>query len=116
MHDLIARHHRDGQFQMVVTVSPVPLSATFSGQDIVVANMESKSILRAAARALVDRHANVSYFPSYEMVLYSAQEKAWRPDRIHVNPELVAHITGRFVASYLTAPAPAPVPSPSSAK
>ena len=40
--------HRDVQF--VVTVSPVPLMATFSTEDVVIANTYSKSLLRTAAQ------------------------------------------------------------------
>ena len=53
---------------MIVTTSPVPLHATFTALDVRVANTESKSRIRAAVSEFVDRHPDVQYFHSYEMV------------------------------------------------
>lgn len=47
---------------MVLTVSPVPLTATFTDKDVVTANMYSKSVLRTVALN-VARMA-VAYAPS----------------------------------------------------
>ena len=68
--------------------------------DIVIANATSKAILRAAAAEFVSRHDDVDYFPSYEMVSYSARELAWRPDQIHVNSNMVSHIVKTFCQVY----------------
>jgi hypothetical protein len=38
--------------KVIITVSPVALSRTFSDSDVITANTESKSILRAVAGAL----------------------------------------------------------------
>jgi hypothetical protein len=62
-----------------VTVSPVPLQRTFSGQDVYVANNLSKSTLRAALGQLAVNRKNVRYFPSYEMVM-AARDEAWEAD------------------------------------
>ena len=83
-----------------MTVSPVPLSATFTDRDIVVANMASKATLRAAAEAFVARTDHAHYFPSYEMVLYSDTERAWRPDRMHVRGAMISHILSAFIRAY----------------
>ena len=45
-------------FHIVVTVSPVPLMATFSTQDVVIANTYSKSMLRAVAQEWAAAHEN----------------------------------------------------------
>ncbi len=100
IHALLTRHHKTGDFQLVLTVSPVPMYTTFTDQDIVVANMDSKATLRTAAAAFVGRHANVHYFPSYEQVLYSSVKAAWRPDRLHVNKGMVDQIVAQFVTAY----------------
>lgn len=97
--DLIARH-RTTPFQMVVTVSPIPLAKTFTADDLIVANMNSKSLLRAAAAEFSTRAPATHYFPSYEMVLFSDQQIAWRPDRTHVDPPLVDHLVNAFVETY----------------
>ena len=53
---------------VLLTVSPVPLTATASGQHVLTASSLSKSMLRAVASELVQTQARVDYFPSYELV------------------------------------------------
>lgn len=54
--------------RVLLTVSPVPLTATNSGRHVLVATMESKSNLRAVAGALARQVHYVDYFPSYEII------------------------------------------------
>ncbi len=54
--------------KVLLTVSPVPLTATASGQHVLTATTYSKSVLRAAAGAIADGDENVDYFPSYEII------------------------------------------------
>ena len=54
--------------RMLLTVSPVPLTATASNDHVLVATMRSKSILRAVCAQLYDEFDNVDYFPSYEII------------------------------------------------
>ncbi|MBF0462100.1 MAG: GSCFA domain-containing protein [Magnetococcales bacterium] len=54
--------------RFLLTVSPVPLTATASGNHILTATTYSKSVLRAAAGFLADTQADVDYFPSYELI------------------------------------------------
>jgi hypothetical protein len=54
--------------KFLLTVSPVPLTATMSDKHVLVATMHSKSILRAVAGQLAANRSNVDYFPSYEIV------------------------------------------------
>ncbi|WP_374568281.1 GSCFA domain-containing protein [Ideonella sp.] len=54
--------------RFLLTVSPVPLTATASGGHVLTATMHSKSVLRAAAGELVARRDDVDYFPSYEII------------------------------------------------
>jgi hypothetical protein len=96
---LVERGHPD--VQIFVTVSPVPLSATFTDEDVVVANTLGKSLLRAAAGEWSGRHDNVHYFPAYEIVLNSQRDLAWEQDGRHVRHELVQHIMQRFVDAYV---------------
>ena len=85
--------------RIFVTVSPVPLERTFSGEDIYVANSLSKSTLRAVLGELAETRPNVTYFPSYEAVLASGDD-AWEGDGRHVRRDVVAQITDAFVDSY----------------
>lgn len=54
--------------QFLLTVSPVPLTATNSGQHVLVATSASKAILRAVAGEVADSHSDCDYFPSYEII------------------------------------------------
>jgi len=82
--------------KIFVTVSPVPLRRTFSGEDIFVANMLSKSTLRAALGQLAEDRPNVVYFPSYEAVMSEGSD-AWEADGRHVKRGVVEAITAAFV-------------------
>ena len=54
--------------RFVITTSPVPLTATASGQHVEVASCYSKSVLRAVCGTLTESFKNVDYFPSYEII------------------------------------------------
>jgi hypothetical protein len=86
--------------KIIVTVSPVPLSATFSGQDVLIANTYSKSVLRSVAQAWSDSSEYIDYFPSYELVTLADPDSAWQVDRRHVKREHVSMITDFFIKSY----------------
>lgn len=55
-------------FKILLTVSPVPLTATASGKHILVSTTYSKSILRSVAGQLATNQGNIDYFPSFEIV------------------------------------------------
>jgi hypothetical protein len=54
--------------KFLVTVSPVPLTATATGKHVEVATAYSKAVLRAVAGQVSDKAQNVDYFPSYEII------------------------------------------------
>jgi hypothetical protein len=54
--------------RFILTVSPVPLTATASGDHVLVATIHSKSVLRAVAGELAQSRGDTDYFPSYEMI------------------------------------------------
>lgn len=56
-------------FKVLLTVSPVPLTATASGKHVLVSTTYSKSILRSVAGQLSTNSSHVDYFPSYEIVM-----------------------------------------------
>jgi hypothetical protein len=88
-------------FKIIVSVSPVALSATFTADDVIVANMRSKSILRAAAEEFVAAHDNVHYFPSYEISMCSAVSDTFQADGRHVKPTMAAHIIQTFTDAHM---------------
>ena len=63
----LMREVNDG-LRFILSVSPVPLAATASGEHVMVATTASKSILRAVTAALVAMRDDVDYFPAYELV------------------------------------------------
>ena len=87
-------------FKVLITVSPVPFKATFSGQDAITANTYSKAVQRAACQAFVARHDNVDYFPSFEIVTMSHREFVYERDNIHVSNSAVAYIVDQVLAAY----------------
>lgn len=99
IHALLSKYgHAD--FKMLLTVSPVPFKATFSGNDALVANTYSKSVQRAAAETFVRRHLQVDYFPSYEMVTLTDRKAAYELDNIHVTRPMVGHIMQTVTTAY----------------
>jgi hypothetical protein len=90
---------RDGLgAEMVVTTSPVPLHATFTPLDVRVANVESKSRIRSAVSEFVERHPDVHYFHSYEMVVTAErQSDYYREDGRHVHRHAVRYIISEFL-------------------
>jgi hypothetical protein len=95
--DLITEVKPDARIFM--TVSPVPLGWTFSGEDIFAANALSKATLRTVLAEVAAERPNVIYFPSYDAVI-SAGDVAWETDGRHVRRPVVAEITRAFVESY----------------
>jgi len=56
------------RMRFLLTVSPVPLTATAEKQHILGATTYSKSVLRAVAGFLAHTRQDVDYFPSYELI------------------------------------------------
>lgn len=54
--------------RIILTVSPVPLTATASGQHVLQATHYSKAVLRAVAGELASEDPLIDYFPSFEIV------------------------------------------------
>jgi len=52
----------------LLTVSPVPLTATSSNDHVMLATVYSKSVLRAVVGELTSLHDDIDYFPSYEII------------------------------------------------
>ena len=54
--------------KILLTVSPVPLTATTSNKHVLIATSYSKSVLRSVAGELADSNDCIDYFPSYEII------------------------------------------------
>ncbi|QNM95085.1 GSCFA domain-containing protein [Chitinimonas koreensis] len=100
------------QIRVLLTVSPVPLTATASGQHALVATSHSKSVLRAVAGQLAQERAEVDYFPSYEIITAHPFKGAFfEPNLRSVAPHGVAFVMRQFFAGLERQPA-APPPAP----
>ena len=97
---LLKRHNPD--CHIVVTVSPVALTATFTERDVVVANCMSKSTLRACAETWQSLHpGQIDYFPSYEMAIMSDRAVVLMEDSVHIQKTFVDEIMAHFAANFI---------------
>lgn len=86
--------------RVILTVSPVPLTRTFTDQDVIVANGYSKSVLRTGAEIARRKFDWVDYYPSYESVMLSDRRFAWLDDLLHVTKDMVDFNVGRMLEAY----------------
>ncbi len=99
--------------RVVLTVSPVPLKATAEDRHVLQSTVYSKSVLRVAAQEIADSHADVAYFPSYEIITGAFNRGAYfGPDLREVEEAGVEHVMKLFFRhathgeAIPTAPAP----------
>jgi len=86
------------QKKVILTVSPIPLGKTFSGDDIVVANTNSKSTLRVVTGQIVREWENqVFYWPSYE---YAMGSDVFEEDGRHVQQGHIYTIVSDFLRAF----------------
>lgn len=95
--------------RFLVTVSPVPLTATASGHHVLPATVASKSILRAVCGELYDTYDFVDYFPSYELVsAHPMRALAYEPNLRSVSAAGVAQVMDVFFSAHGDAGVPRP--------
>lgn len=85
--------------QVIVTVSPVPLLATFRDTHCVLADTVSKATLRVAVDRFCARNPEVIYFPSYEIV-QRLHPQPFEHDNLHIKYEMVEKIMVAFMTAY----------------
>lgn len=66
--------------KFILTVSPVPLAATYESRHVLVSTTYSKSVLRVAAEAATKATHDVFYFPSYEIITGNFNRGAYYED------------------------------------
>ena len=106
--------------RVILTVSPVPLAATYEDAHVLTATPYSKASLRVVAEEAARTLPAVAYFPSYEIVTGpQARGAFWAEDLREVTPEGVARVMRLFSQHYLggsvEASRPDPVAVPSAA-
>jgi GSCFA family protein len=83
--------------KMILTVSPVALAATAEDRHVVVSTTYSKAVLRVAAERLARLHADIAYFPSFEIILgQHSRGEYLAEDLREVNASGVAHVMRLF--------------------
>lgn len=96
---------RNLAIKVLLTVSPVPLIATYENRHVLVSTTYSKSVLRVVADQVVSRFGWVDYFPSYEIITGSyAGGLYYEADHREVNSRGVAHAMRCFVRNYTADP------------
>ncbi len=95
---LIQQHYPERK--IVLTVSPVALYRTQTDNDVVVASVEAKSILRAVTAQICREFSNVSYWPSYEL---ATRDDIFRHDGRHVRQDSVSMIVDTFIEAHRAA-------------
>ena len=84
-------------FKILLTVSPVPLTATASGKHVLVSTVHSKSILRAVAGQLSLNQGHIDYFPSFEIVNNPRlQSKTFKENLRSIRDETVQMVMEHF--------------------
>lgn len=90
---------KNPDLKVLLTVSPVPLTATASGEHVLTATSYSKSVLRGVAGELAQDHAHVDYFPSYEIITHPVfRGMFYAPNQRSVVPEGVEVVMSKFFA------------------
>jgi hypothetical protein len=88
------------KLKILLTVSPVPISATFMpNSDCIISNNTSKSILILGAKYLSEKYPFIDYFPSYEIVM-SIGNYAFKEDLVHVKEEIISEVISYFIEFY----------------
>lgn len=83
--------------RFLLTVSPVPLTATATGQHVLVATSYSKSTLRAVAGDMATSRKDTDYFPSYEIISsFPFRAMFFEPNMRSVAPEGVQFVMKSF--------------------
>jgi hypothetical protein len=92
----------DPHNRVILTLSPIPLMATFRPVSCLTANSVSKAFLRVAIDQLItgqSGEANVFYFPSYEIVTELFPDPRLDDNR-HIKPEIIRFVMDTFCRHY----------------
>lgn len=96
IYDLIRTHRPEAK--IIVTLSPVPLIATFRDNSCITSNSVSKAVLRVAVDEVlreVGAEGHLFYWPSYEIV-NDVFPDALKEDRRHVKRKVLNFIMTQF--------------------
>jgi hypothetical protein len=95
----LIKQHCKPTAKLIVTVSPVPLTRTFTKDDAIVANAAGKSVLRAAVHEFCSLYGDAIYFPSYEIALNADHRAVFKGDKRHIHRKFVDQIVSQFAGA-----------------
>ena len=102
---VLLRIRQNRPYKILLTVSPIPLTATASGRHVLEATTHSKAILRSVAGQLAANQSHIDYFPSYEIVMNPKwQSTAFAPNLRSVREETVEVVMEHFFAEHQPLP------------
>jgi len=88
--------------RVLLSVSPIPLIATYENRHVLVSNTLSKAVLRVAAQGAIEAYPWVDYFPSYELFAGSHhQGRYYASDVREASPAGILHAMRLFGTHYL---------------
>ena len=88
--------------RVILTVSPVPLIATYEPSHVWTATTYSKAVLRVAAEEAARRYQHVFYFPSYEIITSPAAGGTYYADDLRQVTDLgVKHVMRCFKKNFV---------------
>lgn len=96
IYKLIRKHRPDAK--VIMTLSPIPLIATFRDESCITANSVSKAVLRVAVDEVMREHkadGYLHYWPSYELVM-DVFQAPFIKDRRHIDPKILDFIMTQF--------------------
>ncbi len=88
--------------RFLLTVSPVPLTATATENHVMVATVYSKSVLRGVAGELSMAYDDIDYFPSYEIITNPWSKELYYEENLRsVKKEGVGVVMKTFLGAHL---------------
>lgn len=90
--------------RIILTVSPVPLIATYEPRHVLVSTVASKAALRTAADQIQRRNSHVDYFPSFEIITGVNNGAYFESDLRTVATSGVDHVMKVFARHYMLGP------------
>ncbi|MDC0461689.1 GSCFA domain-containing protein [Alphaproteobacteria bacterium] len=85
------------KIKILLTVSPVPLTATHNNNNVLVQSSASKSILRSTCSELTNENKNFDYFPSYELMTTHINTKTMFEDNLRtIKEESINYVMKHF--------------------
>jgi len=82
------------KIKIIFTLSPVPSSATFFDENVILKSFDNKAKLKILLTEIIKKHSNVFYFPSFESVMLDNNN--YLIDNRHVSSKKVKEIFNVF--------------------